>query len=101
MASPLGYWSRWYVCWIAGKPHLLLRFLTLFILLFFRIILGQSGVDIDVCVMEAGMAPMITAAIVCSAYGLKPRLSNMIVSIGIPLSFLTLAIWYYIITYIL
>ncbi|WP_418510337.1 AEC family transporter [Corallibacter sp.] len=73
----------------------------LFILLFYRIILGQSGVDIDVCVMEAGMAPMITAAIVCSAYGLKPRLSNMIVSIGIPLSFLTLAIWYYIITYIL
>ncbi|GGG37505.1 transporter [Bizionia arctica] len=70
----------------------------LVILLFYKTVLGQSGTAIDVCVMEAGMAPMITAAIVCNAYGLKPKLSNMIVSIGIPLSFVTLAFWYWILT---
>jgi malate permease and related proteins len=40
------------------------------------------------------MAPMITASIVAISYGLKPRLASMMVGFGIPLSFLTLAIWY-------
>jgi len=42
------------------------------------------------------MAPMITGAILASNYGLKPKLSSMMVGVGIPLSFLSLAFWYYI-----
>lgn len=42
------------------------------------------------------MSPMITAAIVASSYGLKPKLSSMMVGVGIPLSLLTTAIWYYV-----
>lgn len=45
-------------------------------------------------VLEAAMAPMITAAIVASAHGLKPKLSSMMLGIGIPVSFLSLWVWY-------
>jgi predicted permease len=83
------------------------RFLTLglffkllimpaFFLLFFHFILKQNGLDSNVSIMEAAMAPMITGAIVASTYGLKPKLSSMMVGVGIPLSLLTTAIWYFI-----
>ncbi|MCO6146746.1 AEC family transporter [Flavobacterium sp. NRK1] len=62
----------------------------------YKIILGQSDQEINVSLMEAAMAPMITAAILASAYGLKPKLAGMMIGVGIPLSFATLAIWYYI-----
>lgn len=64
--------------------------------LLYKIILGGKGVAVDVSVMESAMAPMITGAILASNYGLKPKLSSMMVGIGIPLSFLTLAFWYFI-----
>ncbi len=70
-----------------------------FFFILYKIILGQSGLPIDVSVMEAAMAPMITAAILATTYGLKPRLAGMMIGVGIPLSFLTLSAWYYIITY--
>lgn len=71
-----------------------------FFFLLYKIILQGDSLEIDVSVMEAAMAPMITAAILASAHGLKPRLAGMMIGVGIPLSFATLAIWYYIITYL-
>ena len=62
-------------------------------------ILGQNDLVAKVCIIEAGMAPMITAAIFASANGLKPELSNMMVGYGIPISFVTIGIWYLIIQY--
>ncbi|MHC2991123.1 transporter [Pontibacter sp. HJ8] len=56
--------------------------------------LGERGRVVQISILEAGMAPMITASIVAISYGLKPRLASMMVGFGIPLSFLTLAIWY-------
>lgn len=73
---------------------LLLMPAVLFVL--YRIILGGKGMEIDVSIMEAAMAPMITAAILASSQGLKPRLAGMMIGVGIPLSFITLALWYYI-----
>lgn len=64
--------------------------------LFYKIILGGEGLMIDVSIMEAAMAPMITAAILASSHGLKPRLAGMMIGVGIPLSFITLAFWYWI-----
>lgn len=64
----------------------------------YRIVFKSEGQLIDVSIMEAAMAPMITAAILASNYGLKPKLSSMMVGFGIPLSFLTLAFWYLILT---
>lgn len=59
------------------------------------LIFKQGGLPIKVSIMEAAMPPMITGAIVAVQYGLKPRLANMMIGIGIPLSFLTMAVWYY------
>ena len=70
----------------------------LFFFLFYKIILKAEGLPIDVSIIEAAMAPMITGAIIATNYGLKPKLSNMMVGVGIPLSFLTLAIWYFILS---
>ena len=58
------------------------------------LILGQHSMMIDVVIMETAMAPMITGCILASTYGLKPKLSSMMIGFGIPLSFLTLALWY-------
>ncbi len=51
---------------------------------------------LQVAVMEAGMAPMITASILAASHNLRPRLAGMMVGVGVPLSFLTLAMWYFI-----
>ncbi|WP_419769890.1 MAG: AEC family transporter [Candidatus Marinarcus sp.] len=51
----------------------------------------------SVSIMEAGMAPMITAGAVASMAGLAPRLSSAIVGYGILISFLTTAVLYKII----
>lgn len=47
-----------------------------------------------VAVIESGMAPMITASIVASTHNLHPRLAGTILGVGVPLSFVTLALWY-------
>jgi len=69
-----------------------------FFYILYKMLFGAQGLVIDVSIMEAAMAPMITAAILASNYGLKPKLSSMMVGFGIPLSFLTLAFWYLILT---
>lgn len=68
----------------------------LLFLILYKVILNGPKLETDVSVMQAAMATQITAAILASVNGLKPRLSGMMVGIGIPLSFLTLAMWYYV-----
>jgi len=55
-------------------------------------IAGWSSLAADVSVMEAGMAPMITAGAMASLSGLAPRLSSAIVGYGILISFVTTAL---------
>lgn len=55
-------------------------------------IVGWSNLAASVSVMEAGMAPMITAGAMASLSGLAPRLSSAIVGYGILVSFFTTAI---------
>lgn len=61
----------------------------------YLLILGARGLEVQVSVLESAMAPMITGTIVASTYGLKPKLSSMMVGFGIPLSFITLIFWYF------
>ena len=56
---------------------------------------GLRGEMIQITIIEAAMAPMITACIVAATYGLKPKLANMMIGFGIPVSFITLAFWYW------
>lgn len=69
------------------------------IYLLYIVILNQNSKMIQVSVMEAAMAPMITASILAATHGLKPRLCSMMVGFGIPVSFLTLFFWYLILQY--
>ena len=61
------------------------------------VILQQHSKVIQVSVMESAMAPMITACILASTHRLKPRLSSMMIGFGIPLSFVTLLFWYFLV----
>ncbi len=65
------------------------------IFLVYVILLDGTGMVVRVSVLESAMAPMITASILASSHGLKPRLANMMVGVGIPLSLLTVTLWYY------
>jgi len=71
---------------------LVLTPLLFFIL--YKVILDGPKLETDIAVMQAAMATQITGAILASVNGLKPRLSGMMVGIGIPLSFITIALWY-------
>jgi len=53
---------------------------------------GWTTLAANVSIMEAGMAPMITAGAMASLAGLAPRLSSAIVGYGIIISFLTTAV---------
>lgn len=77
---------------------LILSPLIIFVLYVF--IFNQYSEAIKVTLIEVAMAPMITGAILASTYGLKPRLSSMMIGFGIPISFLTIAIWYLILSFI-
>ncbi len=66
------------------------------IYLLYVVILDQHSQMIQVSVMEAAMAPMISSSIIASAHGLKPRLCSMMIGFGIPLSFITLVFWYFV-----
>jgi predicted permease len=59
-------------------------------------LLGGSGPITQVTIFEAAMAPQIGAAIVAMEHKLDPPLITLMVGIGIPLSFLTLPLWWYV-----
>ena len=65
--------------------------------LLYVIVLQQHSQVIQVALLEAAMAPMITGCILASSHGLKPKLCSMIIGFGIPISFITLFFWYWIV----
>ena len=68
--------------------------------LLYVVILDQHSKMIQVSVMEAAMAPMISSSIIAASHGLKPRLCSMMIGFGIPISFVTLVFWYFVADYI-
>jgi predicted permease len=53
-----------------------------------------KGLMPEITVFQGSMAPRITSGVVAAHYSLNPRLANLIIGIGILLSFLTTAIWW-------
>jgi malate permease and related proteins len=72
---------------------LLLAPLAIFLL--YVEVLGARGVQIQVTLFEAAMPPMIAAAILALEHDLDPELSTLMVTVGIILSFATLAGWWW------
>ena len=59
-------------------------------------LLQAHGATIQVTLFEAGMPPMITAAIIATEHDLDPELSSLMVAAGLLLSFATLSGWWWI-----
>jgi predicted permease len=66
------------------------------ILLIFSGMFGAQGTILNVTVFEAAMPAMIGASIVAMEYDLDAPLVTLMVGVGIPLSFLTLPVWWYV-----
>lgn len=65
--------------------------LVIFVIYFF---VGVEKNIFRVAVMESAMAPMITSSILAASHNLRPRLAGMMIGVGVPLSFITLGLWY-------
>lgn len=63
-------------------------------------VLGIEHRATRITVFEAAMGPMLGGAIVAVEHKLNPELVALMVGIGIPLSFLTLPAWYYLLEWI-
>jgi malate permease and related proteins len=68
------------------------------ITLIFVIICKGHGPVMQVTLFEAAMAPMISAGIVAVDHRLNPHLVTLMIGLGIPLSFLTLPIWWWVLS---
>jgi hypothetical protein len=53
-----------------------------------------------VTVLEAGMAPMITGALLAADRGLAPELASRMVGLGVPLSLLTVPAWQWVLDWL-
>lgn len=62
------------------------------------VVLKATGVEIQVTVFEAAMGPMITAGIIAMQYDLDSELATMMMGMGIPISFITLPVWHYLLS---
>lgn len=65
------------------------------VLLLYVPILGAHGQAIQVTLFEAAMPPMITAAIVAAEHDLDPPLVNLMVAVGLIVSFFSLTGWWW------
>ncbi|MXV38143.1 AEC family transporter [Flavobacteriaceae bacterium Ap0902] len=82
----------WRYVWLGLGFKLVLFPAFIFVLYF--LIFNQNGTIIEITWIESAMAPMITAGIVASGYGLKPNYCSLMLSVGLILSFITIGIWY-------
>jgi len=57
----------------------------------------ENEVVFQVTILESGMAPMITGSLVAIEYDLRPKLAALLSGLGIPISLITVLIWYFLI----
>lgn len=62
-------------------------------------LLGLKGIIPQISIFEAAMPTLLTSGIIADQYNLNPKVANLVVGIGIILSLLTTAGWYFIIRY--
>lgn len=65
--------------------------MVLGLMLLFR---GQFGLLERVVVAQAAMAPMVTAGVVAAENRLAPALASALIAVGVPLSLLTVPLWW-------
>lgn len=60
------------------------------------LLVGHQTTEARVMVLEAAMAPMITASLLASEHKLAPELANFLVAVGIPVSLITVWAWWWV-----
>jgi predicted permease len=70
---------------------------ALVMLVFF--VLQFKGIISHISIFEAAMPTLLTSGVVADEYGLNPKLSNLIIGIGIILSLATTGVWYLILNH--
>ena len=58
-----------------------------------------TGTATKIAIFEMAMPTLLTAGIVADQYNLNPKVSNLVVGVGIVLCFITTGIWWLILTY--
>ncbi len=58
----------------------------------FGLTVGIRGLVLAVAVLQAGMAPMISAAILAEQHGLEPKVANATLGVGVLISLVTLSL---------
>lgn len=79
--------------WLAMGYRLVLAPAVVYLL--YRNFLSIEELPFKVTILESGMAPMITGSIVAIQYNLRPKLATLLASLGIPISIITVLIWYF------
>lgn len=72
-----------------------LLFAPLVLYLLYVQLFGAHGRAIQVTLFEAAMPPMITSAIIATEHDLDPPLATLMVAVGLVISFVTLAGWWW------
>jgi predicted permease len=70
------------------------------IFIFFYAMEGKISLVLTVSVLQAAMAPMISGCILAVNHRLHPQLSVAFVGWGIPISFITISIWYWLLEFV-
>ncbi len=60
--------------------------------------LGLKGTIAQITIFEAAMPTLLTAGVVADQYNLNPKVSNLVVGIGILLSLISTGVWWFILT---
>ncbi|QDP84370.1 AEC family transporter [Chryseobacterium sp. SNU WT5] len=100
----VGSQLKWHKLDHDAKPLLygllfkLILFPAIIFILYFML-LNQRGEMIEIAFFESAMGPMVTATIIAAAHRLEPKLCNLMIGVGIPLSFITLTFWYLLLKY--
>jgi predicted permease len=63
--------------------------------LIYRNFSSLEEITLKTTVLESGMAPMITGSLVAIQYELRPKLAALLSGLGIPISIVTVIIWYF------
>lgn len=78
---------------LAGLGYKLLL-APFFIFVAFGFLAGSDDLAMKVSVLQSAMGPMISGSILAASNGLNPRLASILVGIGVPISFVTISLWY-------
>jgi predicted permease len=62
------------------------------------LLFGIKGRIAQITVFEMAMPTLLTSGIVADEYNLDPKLANLVIGLGIIVSFVTTALWWYLIT---